>query len=365
MLTYESWGRYHKFQHQIRFITHHTDTLPLDSESRVLPYGLGRSYGDSCLNDGGTLIDTHHMHRFLAFDPHQGIIRCEAGCSLAEILQFIVPRGWFLPVTPGTKFVTLGGAIANDVHGKNHHRAGNFGHHVRQFELLRSDGKRYLCSSAQNSDLFRATIGGLGLTGLITWAEFHLKPIQSPYIDVEVIKFKNLDEFFALSSESEAGYDYIVSWIDCLATGKHLGKGLFTRGNNAVPPFTGPIPAQKADSLLMAPFDAPNFILNKLTVRLFNFVYYHKQRQRLVQQLSHYDPFFYPLDRIGHWNRIYGQRGFMQHQCVVPYEGDDRAIRTIIDKIARSGLGTFLVVLKPSAIFLQSACYPFHARESP
>src|SRR5262245_24233431 len=169
----------------------------------------------------------------MAFDEETGILRCEAGVMLADILEVMVPRGWFLPVTPGTKYVSVGGAIANDVHGKNHHRAGTFGCHVTQFELLRSNGERLICSRSDNKDMFAATIGGLGLTGVITWAEFTLKPVQGPYIDQETIRFGNLDEFFQLSAESDKDFEYTVSWIDCLAGGSNLGRGFFIRGNHS------------------------------------------------------------------------------------------------------------------------------------
>ena len=195
----------------------------------LLPFGLGRSYGDSCLNEGGALLETHGMRHLMRFDDSAGLLRCEAGTSLAEILDFGLPRGWFLPTTPGTKFVTVGGAIANDIHGKNHHVAGTFGRHVPQFELLRSDGRRYTCSPAENVDFYRATIGGLGLTGLILWADVQLRRVSGPYIDMESVRFGSLDEFYEVSAESDRDYEYTMSWIDCMATGRSLGRGLFMR----------------------------------------------------------------------------------------------------------------------------------------
>src|SRR5215469_5918468 len=200
-------------------------------ETSILPYGYGRSYGDSCLNEGGVTLDVSHLKRFLAFDEELGLLRCEAGVALGEILELVVPRGWFLPVTPGTKFVSVGGAIANDVHGKNHHRAGTFGCHVTQFELLRSTGERLLCSPEENVDLFRATIAGLGLTGVILWAELQLKRIIGPYIDMQRIRFTSLKEFQQLAEESEQDFEYTVAWVDCFASGAELGRGFFTRGN--------------------------------------------------------------------------------------------------------------------------------------
>jgi FAD/FMN-containing dehydrogenase len=321
-----------------------TDTIPVDTGQKILPYGLGRSYGDSCLNDGAVLLITTALNRFIALDNTSGILRCEAGVTLAEILSVVVARGWFLPVTPGTKFVTVGGAVANDVHGKNHHGDGTFGRYVKNFALLRSDGIRYLCSPTQNQDLFQATIGGLGLTGLILWVEFQLIPIHNPFLDAETVQCKNLSQFFELSQESEEKYQYTVAWIDCLARGRSLGRGIFIRGNHAHHLEKRPPPP--SDSQIIIPVEAPSFLLNRFSIRAFNFLYYHKQRSPRVSQIVHLDPFFYPLDAIGKWNRLYGRRGFFQYQCVVPYEGQSSPIRRILETISQSGMGSFLAVLK-------------------
>ncbi len=347
MKDFQSWGRYFNFRHEIRRMgwQFSAPAMLADLPASFLPVGLGRSYGDSCLNDGGILLDMTPLNHFLAFDRENGLLRCEAGVSLEEILKIIVPHGWFLSVTPGTKFVTVGGAIANDVHGKNHGHAGTFGMHVTRFELLRSDGTRLLCSPTENADWFRATIGGLGLTGVILWAEFKLKKIESPFIDEEIIKFKNLDEFFEIARESEEGYEHTVSWIDCFAHGDSLGKGVFLRGNNTAAPTTYSYQPPKPQRLAV-PFTAPNFALNNYTMRAFNVLYYEKNLRKIVRGTVHYEPFFYPLDAIGQWNRIYGKRGFMQYQCIVPYDDGFRAIRAIVHKIATSGLTPFLNVLK-------------------
>ncbi|EDY17262.1 FAD linked oxidase domain protein [Chthoniobacter flavus Ellin428] len=310
----------------------------------MLPFGLGRSYGDSCLNDGGDLLVTEELKHLLAFDAERGMMRCEAGVTLDELLRFIVPRGWFLPVTPGTKFITVGGAIANDIHGKNHHRAGTFGCHVTKFELLRSTGERLICSPTENTAQFAATIGGLGLTGLITWAEFQLLRIENSMIDVEELQFANLDEFFAISAESDADFAYTVSWVDCLAEGPSLGRGIFMRGNHA-----------RGDSLshrlhrpprLGVPVEFPDFALNQYSIQAFNTLYYAKALEAFSRKIVHYDPFFYPLDAVNHWNRIYGRRGFFQYQFVIPFSGDRKVIREIFQRIAASGQGSFLAVLK-------------------
>ncbi|MCG8671918.1 MAG: FAD-binding oxidoreductase, partial [Pseudomonadales bacterium] len=236
MNSSESWGRYPKAEQTDRYAFWTHDPLPVEKSS-LLPRGLGRSYGDSCLNDGGTLLHTTALDRLIAFDQETGLMCCEAGVSFQAILDFAVPRGWFLPVTPGTRFITVGGAVANDIHGKNHHVAGSFGCHVTRFELLRSAGRRMLCSETENSDFFAATIGGLGLTGLITWVEFQMIPIHNPFIEVENIRFDHISQFAALNAESEAKDVYTVSWIDTSARGSRLGRGIFMRGNHAGPKF--------------------------------------------------------------------------------------------------------------------------------
>jgi len=345
MGRYPSWGNYPKAEQRMRRLHWRDDDLPSDEEgSTLLPRGLGRSYGDSCLNDGGTLLDTTRLNHLIAFDHEAGILRCEAGVSLADILEIVVPHGWFLPVTPGTKFVTVGGAVANDIHGKNHHRAGTFGCFVTRFELLRSDGRRLICSPADNDALFRATIGGLGLTGLLTWVEFRLKRVESALIDVESVRFNELDEFFELATASDARFEYTVAWVDSLARGSELGRGFFFRGNHA-PSTNGAAPAPRRLSLTV-PFHAPGFLLNGWTLRAFNTLYYNRQRERTIRRRTHYDPFFYPLDSMGYWNRLYGRRGFMQYQCLVPHEGGHDAVRALFSRISASAEGSFLTVLK-------------------
>src|ERR1700744_4306218 len=235
--AFESWGRYPKHRADVVPL-YWTSEFPLpepppDTLQRpMLPVGMGRSYGDSCLLKGGTLLAARGLDRFISFNPANGLLRCEAGVTLAEILDFAVPRGWFLPVTPGTKFVTVGGAIANDIHGKNHHVAGTFGCHVPRFELVRSNGQKYECTPAQNQSLYEATIGGLGLTGLIAWAEVQLRPIVSRKIKYEGIKFLGIEEFVALSRASQH-MEYTVAWIDCVSTGKNFARGIFMRGDHA------------------------------------------------------------------------------------------------------------------------------------
>lgn len=345
-LSFQSWGRYPKADQTPLSFDSRFVALPQPEDGKsLLPFGLGRSYGDSCLNNGHCIIPTSSQNRLIAFDAGAGLLRCEAGISLEDILRFCVPQGWFLPVTPGTKYVTLGGAIANDIHGKNHHCDGNFGHYVTQFELLRSDGTRLLCSPEENSAYFYATIGGLGLTGMITWAEFRLKKIFNPFISQEIVRFHNLKEFFRLSSESERDFTYTVSWVDCLAKGDQLGRGLFIRGNHSGS-FSFEELSLKVKKKKIVPIDFPTWALNPLSIKIFNNLYYRKQLKDFTSSTIPYDPFFYPLDSIHHWNRIYGKRGFLQWQCVVPFTEGPEAIEEILKRIAKSRLASFLAVLK-------------------
>lgn len=343
MSVYESWGRFPKVENSEVIKVMWLDQIPDFSHINkpVLAYGLGRSYGDSCLNSSGKLIDISGLNRFISIDFEDGIIEAEAGVTLADILNIAVPQQWFLPVTPGTKFVTLGGAVANDVHGKNHHVAGTFGNHVLSFDLLRSDGKLMHCSPTENSDFFHATIGGLGLTGLITKVKIKLQKISSPYLDVSYIKFDDLDEFFDINNENDKKFDYTVSWIDCTLTGSRLGRGIYSGGNFAMVEKEN---KKVRDNPPAFPFDYP--FINSFTVKLFNILYYNKQIDKKVRTLVHYEPFFYPLDAIGNWNRAYGKDGFLQYQFVVPHENGKEAVKDILKNVARSGLSSFLTVLK-------------------
>lgn len=339
----QSWGRYPRVAQRLVPVNDRAAALPA-IEPSLLPHGNGRSYGDSCLNPGGALLMSRALDRFIAFDPATGVIRCEAGMTLAEIIDIALPQGWFLPVTPGTRYATVGGAIANDVHGKNHHRAGSFGHHVRCFELLRSDGLRIVLDEVDASGLFGATIGGLGLTGLITWAELQLRRVPGPWIETESIRFDSLDEFFTLSRESAADFEYTVAWIDCLASGKQLGRGHFLRGDHARGNPSAATPSTMPRRSI--PFVPPVSMVNGLTLRPFNTLYYWRQPARSRRHITHYQSYFYPLDGINDWNRMYGPAGFLQHQCVLPPEHARDATAALLQEISRSGRGSFLAVLK-------------------
>ncbi len=341
---FESWGRYPTLNSDLIPLYWTTDFPPKElPPTKILPVGAGRSYGDVCLLDHGTLFATRGLDKLLHFDPETGLLRCEAGVTLAEILEFAVPRGFFLPVTPGTKYVTVGGAIANDIHGKNHHVAGTFGRHVPRFELVRSDGSRFVCSASQNADWFASTVGGLGLTGFISWAEIRLRPIVSRRIEYQAIKFTGIDEFVALSQASTQ-VEYTVAWIDCVARGKDFARGIYMQGDHSSVPETAA--ATKAP-WISVPIDFPEIALNRPSVGVFNTLYYNKQLGKRKTAVVDYEPFFYPLDSILHWNRIYGRRGLLQFQCVIPWEdGSQEGIVRILKAISASGLASFLAVIK-------------------
>ena len=343
-VPFESWGRYPKYNARIVPINWREDfpRVTAGLHNGALPVGMGRSYGDVCLLEGGNLLQTTGMNRLIDFDAETGILTAESGITLAQILDFAVPRGFFLPVTPGTKYVTLGGAIANDVHGKNHEAVGSFGNHVPSFELVRSDGTRRVCSATENPDWFAATIGGMGLTGLITWAQLRLKPIVSRLIDYEGIQFHGIDEFLDLKQRYKHA-EYNVSWLDCVSTGKNFARGIFMPGDHSkAPAELKPSPEPK----LVFPFEAPGFALNRTTVSMFNTVFFHKQMKRHVKTLQDYEPFFYPLDKVLHWNRMYGKNGLVQFQYAIPWEHAKEGTIAILHEIAKSGLASFLAVLK-------------------
>lgn len=311
--------------------------LPALADAPMLAHGLGRSYGDVALNDGGDLLLTRGLDRFIAFDVPTGVLRAEAGLSLKEVIDVVWPRGWFLAVTPGTQHVTLGGAVANDVHGKNHLRAGSFGHHVRAVELLRSDGQRMVCSRAQNDSWLRATIGGLGLTGLITWVEIQLTRMPHPWVSTIQRRFSSIHDYWALDAELGPAHEFAVAWVDCL----NDGRGIYTAGNLAACAADLPQPRRRERVMRFCP---PFSLVNELSLRLFNFAYFH--RKLAETSLVHYRPFFYPLDGLLHWNRMYGRRGFYQYQCVLPPPAMRKSADAMFRIIARARQGSLLAVFK-------------------
>jgi FAD/FMN-containing dehydrogenase len=293
------------------------------------------------LNPGSTLWTTRGLDRFIEFDAARGVLECEAGVLLKEIIDVALPRGWFLPVTPGTQFVTLGGAIANDVHGKNHHSFGTFGEHVESLALRRTDGALIECSPTLRHQWFEATVGGLGLTGVIVRARLRLKKVPGPWLRTEAQTFGSLDEFYSLSEESESKWEHSVAWVDCLGTGNRVGRGVFFRGDHAS--HDAPPPVMRPRTVPLGP---PFSIVNRWSLRLFNSLYFRAHKARSARRLTYYVPFFYPLDNVLEWNRLYGPRGFFQYQCVVPKSTERAAIRELLSTIARSGTGSLLAVLK-------------------
>lgn len=335
-----SWGRLGSPPHALVALGHPQQVAPAMAAGSGLAFGMGRSYGDVCLNPQGVLWQTAGLDHFISFDPDSGRLRCEAGVLLRDIQRLAIPRGWILPATPGTQIVTVGGAIANDVHGKNHHLVGSFGDHVASLRLQRSDGSAIVCGPHQNADWFAATVGGLGLTGVIVEAELQLRRASGPWLDTETIPFRRLGDFFRLADDSEAGWEHTVAWVDCITGGG--GRGLFMRGNPAI---TGPNRPWRARQRRM-PFVPPVSLVNGLSLRAFNLAYFHAKAWQAGAALVHYEPFFYPLDNLLEWNRMYGPRGFYQYQCVVPRAVGEAAVQAMLGEIARAGQGSFLAVLK-------------------
>jgi len=344
-----NWGRYPSVEAQIYDLS---DEFRMGEKigglSPAIARGLGRSYGDSSL--GENIIATVGYNRFISFNEETGVLKCEAGVSFADILEVFVPKGWFLPVTPGTKYITVGGAIASDVHGKNHHKEGSFGDWVREMKILVASGEVLLCSPTQYEDLFFATIGGMGLTGLILEAEFTLKRIETSFISQETLPADNLEKVMGFFTESKKS-TYSVAWIDCLAKGKNLGKSILFLGEHA-PLSTIESTVFKDTPLwyhskgkLGVPFDFPSGSLNSLTVKAFNGLYYSMSKLK-GNGIVHLDPFFYPLDSVNNWNRIYGKKGFLQYQFVLPFDKSFDGMTEVLQAIAKEGRGSFLAVLK-------------------
>lgn len=340
-----SWGRVERVRQDVAapaFRDELKGLLAEPDDRTLLAVGLGRSYGDSCLNGGQRLIDMTRLDRVIALDSTKGVVEAEAGLALGDLLRHIVPKGWFTTTTPGTRHATLGGLLANDVHGKNHHRAGSFGRGVRRLSLLRSDQGQVDLAAGEGGDLFAATIGGLGLTGIITAVELELAPIRSAWLDVERIAFGHVRDFFRLAAESVDSHEHTVAWIDCTSTGSELGRGIFQRANWL---DDGDLVAH-SESALSVPFDAPSALLNSVVIRAFNGLYYRLQKSGRARQRMHYAPFFFPLDKVSHWNRLYGRPGFYQYQCLVPPSAAEAAIEELMREIAASGAASALSVLK-------------------
>ncbi|MEP4146692.1 MAG: FAD-binding oxidoreductase [Halioglobus sp.] len=345
MVKLDSWGRLGSQQHRVRALHDATDLTNILGAEQGLARGMGRSYGDVCLNPDGTVWDCLGLDKFIEFDPERGLLRCEAGVLIRDIQLLVVSRGWMLPVTPGTWFVTVGGAIANDVHGKNHHSFGTFGDHVQSLLLQRTDGQRISCSRDSNLEWLSATVGGLGLTGLIVEAELQLRPVTGPLLDVDTQAFSGLRQFYQMSEDAKDSWEYAVAWIDCVHPGSR--RGIFMRANHrdvSADNCDSGIPRQL--SLSVTP---PVSLVNALTLKPFNSAYYRLHKWRAGKSVSHYQPYFYPLDKVGEWNRMYGPKGFYQYQCLIPGADTEAVVEELLAVISAANCGSFLAVLKTFA----------------
>lgn len=319
------------------------------TQGALIARGNGRAYGDSALNPAAT-FDMRGFDRILAFDETSGQVVAEAGVLLADLIDVFLPRGWFPAVTPGTKFVSIGGAIAADVHGKNHHKHGSFGQFVDWIDVLCPDGEIRRASRTQETDLFAWTVGGMGLTGVIVRAAVRLAPVESGWIRQAMTPAENLAAAMALFEQAQDA-TYSVGWIDCLATGSATGRSLVMVGEHARHEELGE--RERADRWMeqrkrakSVPLDFPGFALNRWSVRAFNLAYYANGRRQAGEGLIDFDTYFYPLDAILEWNRIYGRKGFAQFQCVLPLDASEFGLKALLGEIARAGEGSFLAVLK-------------------
>ena len=343
MTKSKSWGLLPFLDSEVEFanLTDPSDAFKVFAGRKFLPIGARRSYGDVALNPGGSVLSTEGIDKFVSFDVDSGELECEAGVLIREIQSTFVSRGWISPVTPGTSYVTVAGAIANDVHGKNHHTRGSFGNHVLEIVLARSDGSVVTCSEQKNKELFTATIGGLGLTGLILSAKIQLARVASGWVKREKITFRNLEEFFRLSRESETGFESSVAWFDCSTS--RAGRGSFIRGNHIATNKPSP---KAPETFLDLPFTPPLALINRATLNPLNTAYFQLQKLTTGERIESMWSFYYPLDSIQNWNRAYGPKGFYQYQSVIPAEHAEGVTEEMLGRISKSGLGSFLAVLK-------------------
>ena len=343
------WGRYLRKLSTVTRPQQTSEAVPLES-GHMIVRGQGRSYNSAAMSAEGLVMLSERLDRVIAFDENTGVLRAEAGTTLAKVLDEFVPRGWFPPVTPGTKFVSLGGCVAADVHGKNHHRDGAFGAHLADLEIVLADGSRRRCSPQQDAELFWATVGGMGLTGIISEVSVQLRPIETAHIVVEHRQASDLDELLTMLEDESLDDHYSVAWIDCLARRRSMGRGILMRGHHAE---VAALQGQVEDPLRLKlrrrfnlGFDLPSGLLNSLSGAVFNHLYYWSQGRRETPFITDYESFFYPLDSVGNWNRMYGPRGFVQYQCVFPPATARRGLRILLEQLAHSGRGSFLGVLK-------------------
>ena len=341
---FDSWGRLDRHARAAISPDLYENECRLAGAGEFLPFGNGRSYGDSCHNDKGRLVDSRLRTRVLGFDPGTGIISCDAGVTLRAVLETAIPHRFFLPVTPGTAAATVAGAVANDVHGKNHHSRGTFGRHVLQLTLLRSNGEVLTCSPTENRDLFHATIAGMGLTGLILTVDLQLMKVPSAHIQQHAIRFDGLEDYFAMVARVDGEHEYSVAWIDQLASGKRTGRGILLAGDHA--DASCEFPDMPRTAKLSVPFAPPFGLLNTITLKAFNEYYFRRQTRGETVTTVKWPGYFHPLDAIGQWNRLYGPKGLYQHQSVYPADTAPELTRRLLEAARKAGHASFLTVLK-------------------
>ena len=353
-MSLSGWGAYPILRTKVirpESLTALSRTVKEELNSTILARGKGRSYGDASINDCAYTILSERLNRLLSFDKETGVLTCESGVTLEDILHVFTPKGWFLPVTPGTKQVTIGGCLACDVHGKNHHVDGSFSSFVRSFKIILASGDEIECARDVNEDLFWATVGGMGLTGIVTEVTLRLVPIETAFVHRHSLKSSHLSETLELFNQHEPHYQYSVAWIDCLAKGRQLGRSILMLGNHArveeLPSIRQNVPfAVRNRRVLQVPFAMPSTLLNSASINLFNSLFYASHVSREAHQIISYDSFFYPLDALKDWNKLYGKRGFVQYQCVFPQEGGQVALTKMLLLSSKRQQGSFLAVLK-------------------
>lgn len=341
------WGNYPMVEAEVANPSSEEEIFSLQSKLKnFIPQGASKSYGDASLAEN--VISSLNLNQTTRFDTENGIYTCQSGKMLNEVLDEIVPHGFFLPVTPGTKFITIGGAIGSDIHGKNHHKDGCFSEHLIHFKLVLADGTLRTCSRTENADLFHATCGGMGLTGFITEASFRLKPITTSKIINRTIKCANLTELVdALLANQD--YTYSVSWVDYITSGKNMGRSLLYLGEHATESEVGEptlTDFKTPKPIIGLPFNFPSGSINPFTVKAFDELYYRKVLKQDSTAVVDIEPYFYPLDAVNNWNRIYGRKGFTQYQFVIPIEHAHHGLSEVMKEIVNSQTGSFIAVLK-------------------
>ena len=343
------WGRYPRRLATVLCPQDIAEAIP-PLAAQMIARGQGRSYGDAALLGDGIVMLTEQLSRFVSFDELTGLLTAQAGTTLAEVIREFLPRGWFPAVVPGTKHVSLGGCVAADIHGKNHHRDGAFGAHVKEIEIVLANRSRQRCSAETEPALFWSTVGGMGLTGLVTEVVLQLVPVESSYLRVQHHRAHDLDASFEMLADEASDDHYTVAWIDCLAGAGKLGRSVLMRGHHACrADLSGkmrPRPFASPRRQYNLGFDFPSRALNSAGIRAFNEFYFRLQARRSRPFIAHYESFFFPLDRLGNWNRMYGKRGFVQYQCVLPTAEARRGMQSLLEALARAGRSSFLSVLK-------------------